>query len=215
MKAEVFNLKNEKVDTVELPERVFGAKWNPTLIAQVIEAQLSSGRRPWAHAKGRGEVRGGGRKPWRQKGTGRARHGSIRSPIWKGGGKSHGPVNSRDYSKKINKKMKVAAMFSSLSHRFKEGNLKFLESLELGEPKTRILAGILGTLLQTKKDVKKYDALLIANKRNRNLFRAVSNLPKAKAVSAESINTYDILNHKRVFIDRSVIDVINRHYKKQ
>ncbi len=98
MKAPVYNLKNEKVGEVDLPESVFGVRWNSILVAQVLRAQMANKRRPWAHAKTRAEVRGGGRKPWRQKGTGRARHGSTRSPLWVGGGKAHGPSKLRDYS---------------------------------------------------------------------------------------------------------------------
>jgi len=117
MNADVYNLNNEKVGTVELPENVFGAKWSPVLVKQVVDAQRANARDPWAHAKGRGEVRGGGRKPWRQKGTGRARHGSIRSPLWIGGGKAHGPRKERDYSQKVNKKMRRLALFSALSRK--------------------------------------------------------------------------------------------------
>src|SRR6185436_10884964 len=111
MNAAVFNIKNEKVSTVVLPDDLFGAPWRPALVQQVLLAQRANARRPWAHAKDRSEVRGGGKKPWRQKGTGRARHGSIRSPLWIGGGKAHGPRKDRDYSQKINKKMKRGALF--------------------------------------------------------------------------------------------------------
>src|SRR5262249_16420253 len=100
MKADVYNLDNKVVGTVELPDSVFGVKWNAVVVKQILDAQLANKRAPWAHAKDRSEVRGGGRKPWRQKGTGRARHGSTRSPIWVGGGKAHGPRNERDYSQK-------------------------------------------------------------------------------------------------------------------
>ena len=93
MEAEVFDFNNKAVGKIELPKSVFGAAWNPSLIKQIVLAQMANLRRPWAHAKGRGEVRGGGKKPWKQKGTGRSRHGSIRSPIWKGGGQSPGPTN--------------------------------------------------------------------------------------------------------------------------
>src|SRR5579862_9363905 len=118
MKADVYNLKDEVVGSVELPENVFGARWNAALIKQVLDSQLANRRSPWAHVKERGEVRGGGKKPWRQKGTGRARHGSTRSPLWVGGGVSHGPSKDRDYSEKVNKKMKRAALFSVLSKKF-------------------------------------------------------------------------------------------------
>src|SRR5882724_1844322 len=111
MKTDLYNLKNEVVGSVELPEEVFGARWNGSLVEQALIAQQANKRRPWAHAKTRAEVRGGGRKPWKQKGTGRARHGSTRSPLWVGGGKAHGPSKDRNYAQKINKKMKRLALF--------------------------------------------------------------------------------------------------------
>src|SRR5271170_2228139 len=135
MNADVYNLQNEKVGTMELPADVFGARWNETLVKQVLEAQLANRRSPWAHTKTRGEVRGGGRKPWRQKGTGKARHGSTRSPIWVGGGVAHGPRNDRDYSQKVNKKMKQAALFVVLSRKAKDGEVKVFETLSMEAPK--------------------------------------------------------------------------------
>src|SRR5258708_29946620 len=121
MQTDLYNLKNEKIGTIDLPDKIFAAKWNAVLVKQVLDAQAANRRVPWAHAKFRGEVRGGGRKPWRQKGTGRARHGSTRSPLWVGGGKAHGPRNERDYSQKVNKKMKRGALFAALSRKVKEG----------------------------------------------------------------------------------------------
>src|ERR1700738_4540941 len=107
--ASVYNIENEKIGTFELPAGMFNAPWRAALVHQVLLAQAANLRRPWAHAKGRGEVSGGGKKPWRQKGTGRSRHGSTRSPIWRHGGKAHGPSKERDYSQKVNKKMKQQA----------------------------------------------------------------------------------------------------------
>jgi large subunit ribosomal protein L4 len=213
MKTDVYNLKNEKVGTVELPESVFGRKWNAVLVKQVLDAQLANARIPWAHAKGRGEVRGGGRKPWRQKGTGRARHGSIRSPLWAGGGKSHGPQKERDYSQKVNKKMKRIAMFAALSRKFADGEVKVFENLAIEAPKTKALAQVLNTLLNMKKNAKRYDALLVSGTANKNLFRASSNLEKAKAIDADSLNVYDVLNHKNIFVERSAVAAIEKHYK--
>ena len=106
MKIETYNVKGEKIGTAELPEGIFGVAWKPALVKQVYDGEMANKRRPWAHTKTRGEVRGGGRKPWRQKGTGRARHGSIRSPLWVGGGVTHGPRKERSYEVKINKKMR-------------------------------------------------------------------------------------------------------------
>ena len=177
MKADVYNLKNEVVGSVELPAAVFGTKWNAILVKQVLEAQLANARAPWAHALQRDEVRGGGKKPWRQKGTGRARHGSTRSPLWVGGGKSHGPRNERDYTQKVNKKMKRVALFSVLSKKAKDGELKVFDSLMIEAPKTKAIATALRAVLSPKKGDKRFDVLLISdNSGNKNLFHATSNL---------------------------------------
>ena len=216
MNADVYNLQNEKVGTMELPADIFGARWNAALVKQVLEAQLANRRSPWAHTKTRGEVRGGGRKPWRQKGTGKARHGSTRSPIWVGGGVAHGPRNDRDYSQKVNKKMKRAALFAALSRKAKEGEVKFFDTFALEAPKTKVLASALGNLLAMKKGAKRYDVLLVAanaGAENKNLFRASSNLQKAKALDAASLNVYDILNHKNLFLDKEAVATILKHYK--
>jgi len=213
MNADVYNLKNEKVGTLELPEGVFGAKWNPILIKQVLNAQAANARSPWAHAKGRGEVRGGGKKPWRQKGTGRARHGSIRSPLWVGGGKSHGPRKERDYSQSINKKMKRAALFSVLSRKAKDGEVRVFDTLAIEAPKTKVLASTLNAILNMKKNAKRYDVLLVGDHANKNLFRASSNLEKAKAIDPTSLNVFDVLNHKNLFIEKEAVAAIAKHYK--
>jgi large subunit ribosomal protein L4 len=223
MKTDLYNMKNEVVGQVELPDRIFAAKWNAALVKQVLDAQAANGHEPWAHAKDRSEVRGGGRKPWRQKGTGRARHGSTRSPLWVGGGKSHGPRNERDYSQKVNKKMKRLALFSTLSQKMKEGELKVFENLAVEAPKTKMLAEALRGLLAMKKTAKRFDALLVvssapagggsASGGNANLFRASSNLQKAKALDATSLNVYDVLNHKNLLVDQAAIAVIEKHYR--
>jgi large subunit ribosomal protein L4 len=216
MKADVYNLNNEVVGTVELPDNVFSTRWNATLVKQVLDAQLANARRPWAHVKDRSEVSGGGRKPWRQKGTGRARHGSTRSPIWVGGGKAHGPRNDKDYSQKVNKKMKRVALFSVLSRKAKDGEVKVFESLAFEAPKTKLLVTALNHVLSMKKSGKRYDVLLISDKNNKNLLRASSNLQnaqKAKAIDATSLNVYDVLNHKNLFIERTAVETIGKHYK--
>ncbi len=213
MKADIYNLKNEVVGTMELPARVFEAKWNPELVKQVLEAQVANRRQPWAHVRDRSEVSGGGKKPWRQKGTGRARHGSTRSPIWVGGGKAHGPRNDKDYSQKVNKKMKRVALFAALSRKVKDGEVKVFENLAIEEPKTKALAAALHGILAMKKGAKRYDVLLVSDLTNKNLFRASTNLQKTKAIAADSLNIYDILNHKNLFIDRSVVAAIEKHYQ--
>ncbi len=212
MTTDILNLKNEKVGTIDLPEAVFGAKWNEALVKQVLIAQRANARDPWAHVKDRSEVAGSGRKPWRQKGTGRARHGMTSSPIWIGGGKSHGPRNDKDYSQKVNKKMKRAALFTVLSKKWKDGEVKVLDTLVTEAPKTALLSGALRKILNMKKGSKRYDALLVPSMTNAIVFRSSSNLPKAKAIDAASLNIYDILNHTNLLLEKDSIAVIEKHY---
>jgi large subunit ribosomal protein L4 len=213
MKAELFNLKNEKIGEIEVPENIFGTKWNPVLVKQALEAQLANKRKPLAHAKTRAEVRGGGKKPWRQKGTGRARHGSIRSPIWVGGGKAHGPTKEKNFSKKINKKMKRLAIFSVLSKKFQDGEIKFFDSLKIEKPKTKIIFSSLKTILNLPKKSKKMDVLLIPDLENKDIYQAARNILKTKVLSPDSLNVYDLLNYKNIFIDQNALSVILKHYK--
>ncbi|MGB7957683.1 MAG: 50S ribosomal protein L4 [Minisyncoccia bacterium] len=214
MTADVLNLKNEKVGTVDLPERVFGVAWNESLVKQVLMSQRANARDPWAHVRERSEVAGSGKKPWRQKGTGRARHGMISSPIWVGGGKAHGPRNDKDYSQKVNKKMKRAALFAVLSRKWKDGEVKVLDTLAPAEPKTKLLAGALHNILNMKKGAKRYDALLVHAAANAMVSRSSSNLQKAKAIDAASLNIYDIMNHANLLLEKESIAVIEKHYKK-
>ncbi len=213
MKADVYNLNNEVVGSMELPAEVFGAKWNATLVKQALDAQVANRRAPWAHVRDRSEVSGGGKKPWRQKGTGRARHGSTRSPIWVGGGKAHGPRNDKDYSQKLNKKMKRVALFTALSRKAKDGEIKIFETLAIDAPKTKVLTTTLKGAISLAKGGKRYDVLLVSDVTNKNLFRAASNLVKTKALAADSLNIFDILNHKNLFIDKEAIVAIGKHYK--
>lgn len=212
MKADLYNMQNEKVGTVEIPESVFGVAWKPELVKQVVGAFLANKRRPWAHAKTRAEVRGGGRKPWRQKGTGRARHGSIRSPLWSGGGKAHGPLSERDYSQKVNVKMRRVALFSVLSRKLKDGELRFVQNLTASEPKTKSIAKPLASLVNLAPRTKKMDALLVPATEEKNLFRAARNIPKTLVTDAQSLNVYDILNYKHVLIDENAVPVVAKHY---
>ena len=209
MQAELYNLKNAKVGTLEVSDKVFGEKWRPELVKQVLLAQQANRRLPWAHAKDRSEVRGGGKKPWRQKGTGRARHGSTRSPIWVGGGKAHGPRNERDYSQKVNKKMKRVALLSVLSRKYKDGEVKFIDSLTMDEPKTKALALNLKIFFPA---TKKFNVLLVPNVEEKKIYRASRNLQKAKAMSPEALNVEDVLNYKHILMDQLAVAVIAEHY---
>lgn len=212
MKAQLYNIKNEVVGEVDVPTSLFGAPWKPALVSQVIRAQEANARKLVAHAKGRGEVRGGGRKPWRQKGTGRARHGSTRSPIWIGGGKAHGPVKERDYSEKINKKMRRAALASVLSKKFKEEEVKIFDRLVLDQPKTRLAWSLLTSLVPSMKKRKKADVLMVPGPEGKYLFRAVRNLVKAKAVTPTTLSVRDLALYQHIFIDQHSLPILEKHF---
>src|SRR3989344_5995453 len=146
MQAIIYNQKGNEAGKIELPAKVFAAKWRADLVHQVVEGMRSNSRAGTADTKGRGEVRGGGRKPWRQKGTGRARHGSIRSPIWVGGGVTHGPLKEKNYKRKISKKMRAQALFSVLSKKLEEGEVLFVDTLAMPEIKTKKAAEVMKNL---------------------------------------------------------------------
>lgn len=200
MKANIYNLKGEIVGDIELDENIFNRFWNADLVQQALLAQMNNRRQPLAHAKGRGEVRGGGKKPWRQKGTGRARHGSIRSPIWKGGGVTHGPVKERNYSQKINKKMLRGAIYSILSKRLSLNELKIIDTLKLNSPKTKELVSNLKGILKNS-----INALIIPTMDNKLIFRASANIPKVKCIHTNSLNVEDLLKYKNILIDQKAI----------
>ncbi len=146
MESIIYNQKGEKAGTIALPEKIFGAQWNADLVHQVAMSLASKARAGTAHTKNRGEVSGGGKKPWKQKGTGRARHGSIRSPLWVGGGVTHGPRNDKNYDRKVNKKMKKQAFLSLLSAKQRDGEVFFINFLAIPEIKTKEARAILTAL---------------------------------------------------------------------
>jgi len=211
MTADLYNSKNERVGTVELPDRVFGVRWNADLVHQALRVQLANRRTKAAHAKGRSEVRGGGRKPWKQKGTGRARHGSIRSPIWKGGGVTHGPKKERSYELKINKKMRQLAIFSVLSRRLKDGEIKIVDSLPVNEPKTKSVSGLLSGFFGKNKN-NKTSVLFIPQESNKNIYKASNNLKNIHALDSKSLNVYELLKYKTVLLNKEAVEIINKHY---
>jgi len=205
----IYNIQGEKTGTIELSEKIFGLKINNDLIYQAIAAQMAGRRTPLAHTKERGEVRGGGRKPWRQKGTGRARHGSTRSPIWRGGGITFGPRKEKVFAKKINKKAKRKALLMVLSSKVKDKELIILDKLELKEPKTKLMAEIISKLF---KKIPK--SILIATpKKDKNIIRANHNLPYTKTIAADSLNIIDLLSFKYLFLDKEAIKVIEKIYE--
>ena len=210
MTTDVFNQKNEKVGMIDLPEKIFAVKWNSDLVHQALLAQLANRRESLAHTKGRGEVAGGGKKPRRQKGTGRARHGSIRSPLWKGGGVTFGPTKEKIYARKINKKMNRLAIFSVLSKKNRENELKVIDNLsfEKTKQKTKIMAQILKNIVGGK-----INALLISLPENKTINRLIANIKNADALSPYSLNIYDLLRHKNIILEEKAVNEIEKHYK--
>lgn len=215
MKTTLWNQKGEKVGTVELPPRLFDVVFNADVVHQAMVAQRSNARVVRAHTKGRGDVRGGGRKPWMQKGTGRARHGSIRSPLWSGGGVTFGPKKTRNFSKKINKKQKQKALAMVLSSKANDNELAVLDALALSAPKTKEMASILGTLRSAVfKTAPHKKVLVVTEKPDRALLLACRNLSNAKTISADSLNVYDVLAHPFMILPKDAVKVIEKTYSK-
>ena len=201
--AKVYNMDGKEVNTLNLPSEIFGLNWNADLVHQVITSMQSSARQPVAHTKTRGEVRGGGKKPWKQKGTGRARHGSTRSPIWVGGGVAHGPRNEKDYSRKINRKMKAKALFTILSEKNRDGEMLFVESFNLSTPKTKDakvsvskLGNISGFEMLPKR--RNNSALIVVPTIDDNTRRGLQNMGNFELVEARNINPVTLMKYKYV-----------------
>jgi large subunit ribosomal protein L4 len=213
MKVKVYNQQGEEVGQTELPAEVFDVAMNRDLVHQAVVTQMANARKVIAHTKDRSEVRGGGRKPWRQKGTGRARHGSIRSPIWIGGGVTFGPTKERVFVKKINKKMKRQALSMALSSKVKDGEMILLDKLELAEAKTKKLMEIIKNLSSViKKDLTK-GSLIIMPATDEKIIRASRNIPKIKTLRADSLNVKDVLSYKYLLMPQEAIKIIQKTYQ--
>jgi large subunit ribosomal protein L4 len=208
MKTNVYNQSGEKMEEIELPKEIFEVSVNPDLIHQVVVNQLANQRQMIAHTKTRAEVRGGGKKPWRQKGTGRARHGSRRSPIWRGGGVTFGPTKERNFKKESPKKMRRKALMMVLSAKAKNNLLFILDKLNLEQPKTKLIVEII------KKILKKGDSCLIAlPKKEENIIRATNNLPKVQTIEVRNLNCLELLSYKYLVMPKEAIKVIEETFK--
>jgi large subunit ribosomal protein L4 len=196
-KVDIYDLKNQKVGEVELSDAVFGADVNEHLLYESVRHYLAGQRSGTAKTKNRWEVAGSGKKLWRQKGTGRARVGSVRSPLWRHGGTTHGP-QPRDYSYRLNKKMITGALRSALTAKLRDGELKVVDAFGLTDHKTKSMAAALETL-ETKRSV-----LLVSTiEANRNLELGSRNLPGVKLVATKDVTTYDLLAHKFVVMSEA------------
>jgi len=190
--ADVFNIEKKKVAEVDLNDAVFGAEVNEAVIYDVVKMQLASRRSGTASTKTRSDVSGGGKKPWRQKGTGRARAGTTRSPIWRSGGTVFGP-HPRDYSYSIPKKVRKKALISALSMKFKENKMLILKDFPMEKISTRAFKSVVD-LFSLKK------ALFVLDDNNEVLLKSSRNIKNVKMVRSEGINVYDILNHEHLIL---------------
>lgn len=212
MKINIYTKEGKEKGSIEAPEAIFGLKWNSDLVQQVVTSMESSARTPVAHTKDRSDVRGGGKKPWQQKGTGRARHGSKRSPIWKGGGVTFGPRNEINRERKVNKKMKAKALFTILSRKAKNNEIIFVDSISFAEAKTKDASAIFTAL----GNVQGYE--MLAKRRKNRAYIAIdendvltkksfANFSNVKTDEVRNLNPIDLLKYKYVIIENPEVSL--------
>ncbi len=206
MNSKIYNQKGAEIGTIDLPAKVFAAKWRADLVHQVVEGMRSNKRAGTADTKDRGEVRGGGRKPWKQKGTGRARHGSSRSPIWVGGGVTHGPLAEKNYKRKISKSMRAQALFSVLSKKMKDGEILFVDSLAMSDMKTSAAVAVVKSLAKTSgwktmATSKKARVLTALSGRSEKTEKSYRNIASLELVFLKNLNPLDVLNYQYLIIE--------------
>ncbi|MEY2986156.1 MAG: ribosomal protein [Candidatus Parcubacteria bacterium] len=207
MKIQVVNTKGEAKEQYELPADIFGLDTNDTLVHQVYRYQVLNTLYPVAHTKDRSEVRGGGKKPWKQKGTGRARHGSTRSPIWRTGGVTFGPTSLRNFAISVNKKMKRKALFMVLSSRVSNDKFVLLDEFALSQMKTKEALLILNNL---KLDSTK--TLVVFDRKDKNIEKSFSNIPNVSLIPSDSLNLIDILKSDAILTDIASVESIKSIY---
>lgn len=211
LSASVFDIKGKVAGTIALPAEIFGAKVNDSLLSQAVRVYLANQRQGTVKTKDRGEVDRTSKKVWQQKGTGRARHGSRRAPIFVGGGLAFGP-KPRDFSLNLSKKMKTLALFCALSSKLKDSEIKIIKGLEAIEPKTKIMAGVLKNL-----GIKDNRVLLVmpnVGSGFQSVYRAARNIGGVQILSANTLNAYRVLDNKLVLLMRDSVDVIKNTFMK-
>jgi len=206
MMADLFNQEGKKVGEIELPKEVFRVPFNPNLVHQSLLYYQSLKRKPVASAKDRSEVSGGGRKPWRQKGTGRARHGSIRSPIWKGGGVTFGPTPEKKHQKKLPLKMRRKALFMVLSQKLNDGEVIFLDNLKFENLKTKFAQKIIDNLSKIKDDFKNRGKLIVLDDSHKDCLKIFSNIRNIGFCEPTSLNSHVLLSKKYLIIEKGAIE---------
>jgi large subunit ribosomal protein L4 len=208
-KIAVYNSAGKKIKDKTVSGDIFAVTVKPELVQQVVVAMMANERTPWAHTKGRSDVKGGGRKPWRQKGTGRARHGSIRSPLWVGGGVTFGPTKERNFKKKINKKVKQQALFMVLSDKLANKSLFAIDDFKLDEIKTKKMIDIINRL-----PIKEKKSLIVLADKNEPVSRSARNLPNVKVVRLEGMKLIDLLNFPYLLMTEASVDLLHKKYSQ-
>lgn len=218
MKAIIYNQEAKESGEITLADELFALPWNADLVHQVVTAVAANNRQNGAYARARGEVRGGGAKPWQQKGTGRARHGSKRSPIWIGGGVTHGPTLLRDYHQKLNKKMRSKAFFVTLSQKLRDQEILFVNLPDLTTSKTKVADNYLGQLAKTTnlpaityRTGKR--VLIISPTKNESIIRSFKNIPQVKVTQALEVGVLELMNYRYIVVaepEQTVATLTNR-----
>jgi len=205
-KVTLYNQEGKDIGELELDSSIFGVKVDANFVHRAVTAQGANNRQVLAHTKGRGEVRGGGRKPWKQKGTGQARHGSNRSPIWVGGGITFGPTNERNFCLKINRTERRKALAMVLSDKVAGGKFIVVDSLVLSEAKTKLVAGLMKKLPVGRKN------LLVIEPENKAVSKAARNIVNITPISAKSLNIVDVLSNDTIVTSKAAIEVLEKTY---
>lgn len=210
MKTKVYNLEGKEIAEMNLNEKIFGVKVKPEFVHEVYVLQMRNQRQPWADTKNRGEVRGGGRKPWRQKGTGRARHGSTRSPIWVGGGVTFGPLSERNYKAKINKQARRLAIKMCLSDKAGSEALYVVENFSFAEPKTKLFTQFLNKLAAKQKRF----LILTGVGDNAKVYRMTRNLKKIETARASDTSVISMVRNEAVIASKEAIEELEKNLTK-
>ncbi|MDB5204229.1 MAG: ribosomal protein large subunit ribosomal protein [Candidatus Taylorbacteria bacterium] len=212
METSIYTKEGKAKGKITLPEEVFGLKWNSDLVHQVVNSLMTAKRMGTAHTKDRGEVSGGGKKPWAQKGTGRARHGSSRSPIWVGGGVAHGPRNDKNFDRKINKKVKAKSIAVILSQKYRDGEIIFMDSFGFSAPKTKDAVAVMSNIASVKGfekvATKRTNALLVAtSSKDKNTEKSFGNISKSFVSEVRNLNPIDLMKYKYLVIENPEVSV--------
>lgn len=207
MKLDLYSLKGEKVGTHEISDAIFNAPANAALVHDVVTAYAANARQVLAHTKGRGDVNGGGKKPWKQKGTGRARHGSIRSPIWKGGGVTFGPLSERNYSQKINKKTKTLAVRMCLSDKLAEGKMVVVAEFPT-TGKTKDFSALRSKVLTDRRTL-----LVLTAGKDEVTMKSAGNLDKVDVMRASDVTVVDLMHHTAVIMSQAAATALEKRLK--